>query len=151
MGGVIAEAVRNAGHEVTLVTSDGVVSGFAQHTLDQGRIQARIIELGIEIVTSHVLKAIGPGDVTLACAYSGREHRYDAGTVVNITSREPNEALYGDLQDRRAAFDDIGILSVTRIGDCEAPGLIAAAVHAGHLYARTLDGEDIVGRDRVVL
>jgi len=151
MGGVIAEAVRNAGHEVTLVTSDGVVSGLAQHTLDQGRIQARIIELGIGIVASHVVRAVGAGEVRLACAYSGKEHTIPCGTLINVTSREPNAALYGDLQDRRGAFDDIGILSVTRIGDCEAPSLIAAAVHAGHLYARTLDGEDIVGRDRVVL
>ncbi len=29
--------------------------------------------------------------------------------------------------------------SVRRIGDCEAPAIIAAAVYAGHRYARELD------------
>jgi len=151
MGGVIAEAVRAAGHDVTLVTSDGVVSGFAQHTLDQGRIQARTIELGIAIVVSHVVTSVQAGELTIACAYSDKERKLPCGTLINVTSREPNETLYLDLQDRSAAFDDIGIRSVTRIGDCEAPDLIAAAVHAGHLYARTFDGDDKVKRDRVVL
>jgi dimethylamine/trimethylamine dehydrogenase len=31
-----------------------------------------------------------------------------------------------------------GILSVRRIGDCAAPGTIAAAVYAGHRAARRL-------------
>jgi len=30
---------------------------------------------------------------------------------------------------------------VQRIGDCEAPAIIAAAVHSGHRYARELDTE----------
>jgi dimethylamine/trimethylamine dehydrogenase len=29
--------------------------------------------------------------------------------------------------------------TLTRIGDCEAPAIIAAAVHAGHRYAQELD------------
>ena len=32
-----------------------------------------------------------------------------------------------------------GIKSVDRIGDCEAPSIIAFAVHDGHRYARELD------------
>ena len=30
----------------------------------------------------------------------------------------------------------VGIVDVKRIGDCYAPGLIAAAVHSGHGYGR---------------
>ena len=151
MGGVIAEAARNVGNEVTYVTSDSLVSGAANGTLDQPRIQARTIELGIDIMTSHVVSAVGNGVATVACAFSGKEQQIACGTLINVTSRQPNEDLYLDLCERRAAFGDAGISSVTRIGDCEAPDLIAAAVHAGHLYARTLDGEDVVKRDRVVL
>ena len=29
--------------------------------------------------------------------------------------------------------------TLTRIGDCEAPGIIAAATYAGHRYAQNLD------------
>ena len=34
-----------------------------------------------------------------------------------------------------------GIVSVARIGDCEAPGAIVHATYAGHRYARELDVE----------
>jgi dimethylamine/trimethylamine dehydrogenase len=30
--------------------------------------------------------------------------------------------------------------TLTRIGDCEAPAIIAAATYAGHRYAQNLDG-----------
>ncbi len=39
------------------------------------------------------------------------------------------------------AHRDAGILGVTCIGDAEAPTTIAAAVYAGHRYARELDSE----------
>ena len=32
--------------------------------------------------------------------------------------------------------------SVDRIGDCEAPGIIAMAVHSGHRFARELDSAE---------
>jgi dimethylamine/trimethylamine dehydrogenase len=35
---------------------------------------------------------------------------------------------------------------VTRLGDCLAPGLIAAAVYSGHQYARTY--QEQVDKDR---
>ena len=37
------------------------------------------------------------------------------------------------------ALEKTGILSVTRIGDCNAPGAIVHATFAGHRYARELD------------
>jgi dimethylamine/trimethylamine dehydrogenase len=151
MGGVIAEAIRSAGHDVTLVTGDGTVSSYAHGTLDQPRIQTRTIELGITILASHVVSAVDKDEVTVACAYSGAERKLACGTLINVTSRAPKDSLYLGLCERRSQFDEAGILSVERIGDCEAPNLIAAAVHAGHLYARTFDGDDDVGRDRVVL
>jgi dimethylamine/trimethylamine dehydrogenase len=49
------------------------------------------------------------------------------------------DALYHDLVAREAEWADAGLHSVRRIGDTEAPGLIAHAVYAGHRYARELD------------
>jgi dimethylamine/trimethylamine dehydrogenase len=37
------------------------------------------------------------------------------------------------------SLSQAGIASVTRIGDCNTPSTIAAAVYAGHRYARELD------------
>jgi dimethylamine/trimethylamine dehydrogenase len=57
-----------------------------------------------------------------------------------VTARAPVDDLYHELLARAGS----GPLPFTlrRIGDCEAPSIIAAAVHAGHLYARTLDAPE---------
>jgi dimethylamine/trimethylamine dehydrogenase len=61
---------------------------------------------------------------------------------VPVTARLPQDALYHDLLADPAALAAAGIKSVTRIGDCLAPGLIAQAVYAGHRYARELDAPE---------
>ena len=53
---------------------------------------------------------------------------------VQITSREPDESLWRTLLEKPDS-----LLTLRRIGDCRAPGLIAAAVHDGHLAAREFD------------
>ena len=57
--------------------------------------------------------------------------------------RSPNDSLFHDLQQRidDASETDYQPLSLTRIGDCEAPSIIAGAVFSGHRYARELDTE----------
>jgi dimethylamine/trimethylamine dehydrogenase len=54
-----------------------------------------------------------------------------------VTLRRPVDALYTDLQ-RLTADGAGGLASLTRIGDCLAPGTIAAAVYSGHRLAREL-------------
>ncbi len=58
----------------------------------------------------------------------------DRDSVVMVTARLPNDGLYRALAERQA-----GPPSLCRIGDCDAPAIIAAAVYAGHRYARELD------------
>ena len=151
MGGVVAEALKACGAEVIFATSADVVSPTCEHTLDQSRIQARLMDLGIEIVTARMLLGFDGSRAALECTYSGREHSTACDHVVLVTSREPEDALYRDLAADPSRLAEAGILSLERIGDCEAPDLIATAVHAGHLYARTLDGADVVKRDRVIV
>jgi dimethylamine/trimethylamine dehydrogenase len=59
--------------------------------------------------------------------------------VLTLTSRLPNEELALALDGMAEAVTQAGILSVTSIGDCLAPSTIAAAVYAGHRYAREYD------------
>mgnify|MGYP000125560968 CR=1 FL=1 len=40
-----------------------------------------------------------------------------------------------------------GAGTLRRIGDCEAPGIVAAAVYAGHRYAREIDDPVFQGVD----
>ena len=132
MGGVIAEQLRGSGLDVTLVTPDGVVSSWTRSTDEQHRIQARLLELGVRIETSTVLESVRDDSVVLACAYTGKQREIAAGCAVMVTSRVSSDALYHTLSEQ---------IEIARVGDCSAPGTIAAAVFAGHRYARDLDGE----------
>jgi dimethylamine/trimethylamine dehydrogenase len=130
MGGVVAEALRRMGLEVTLVTPANEVSTWTTHTEEQHRIQARVLGLGIVVETGTTLASVGEGGVVLESVHTGHTRETEAATVVMTTSRLPHDDLYHSLADR---------LSIRRIGDCLAPGTIAAAVYAGHRYARELD------------
>jgi dimethylamine/trimethylamine dehydrogenase len=139
LGGVMAEKLRRDGHAVTLVTTAPCVSSWTENTMEQHRIQARLIELGVDIVTSHNLSAVGEAEVGLACIYAGRPRKLAAACVVMVTSRHPADGLYRALADDPEGLRAAGIKSVRAIGDCDAPATIAAAIHDGHLAARELD------------
>ena len=77
--------------------------------------------------------------VEITCGYGATTQQIAAASVVLVTSRLPNEALYLELTDKADEAKKAGIKSVARIGDCLAPGFIAHAVYHGHRYARELD------------
>jgi dimethylamine/trimethylamine dehydrogenase len=139
MGALIAEKLKLDGHRVTLLTGATEVSSWTQNTLEQHRIQAHILELGIEVVTAHNLVRVNPANLTASCIYSEKEITIDAASVVLVTSRLPNEQLYLDLTDDPAVLENAGIKSVTAIGDCLCPSTIASAVYEGHRVAREFD------------
>jgi dimethylamine/trimethylamine dehydrogenase len=55
--------------------------------------------------------------------------------------RTPNDELFYELEQRLETETDYQPKSLLRIGDCEAPSIIAGAVYSGHRYARELDTE----------
>ena len=130
MGGVIAEALRRAGLDVTLATPANEVSTWTTKTVEQHRIQARILGLGIVLETGTALASIGGDAVVLESIYTGETREVEAASVVMITSRLPQDDLYHALVER---------IAIQRVGDCLAPGTIAAAVYSGHKYARQMD------------
>ena len=136
MGGVIAEKLRKAGLDVTLATPENEVSTYTSITEEQFRIQKRLLELGIDLVTGTAVARIDEGSMLLESIHTGETREIEAATVVMTTSREPQDALYHALADR---------LAIQRIGDCAAPGTIATAVYSGHRAAREMDAEVPVG------
>lgn len=136
MASVLAELVAKAGHETIYVTPTPIVASWTTHTLEQARIQMRLIELGVSIHPLKKLHARSADTLTLECVYSGATTEIACGTLVPVTSRLPTTTLWDDLQARSSDWADAGIHTVTRLGDCLAPGIIAAAVHSGHLFAR---------------
>lgn len=145
MGSVLAEMLARAGRAVTFVTPEAQVSPWSKNTLEQGRVQRRLIELGVDIIPAMALAGRTKDRLELSCVYSGKTRQIDCVTLVPVTARLPDETLWHDLKAREAEWADAGIKTVVRLGDCLAPGLIAAAVYSGHEYARTY--QEQVDRD----
>jgi len=144
LGGVLAEKLHGDGLRVTLVTPATEVSAWTWATLEQQRIQSRLMNAGIRVMTSKNVTAIEDGALELACVYTDERSRVEAKSVVMLTARLPEDALYLALSADCAKLADAGIRHLDRIGDCLAPSLIAAAVYSGHHYARTCDAPESV-------
>ncbi len=145
MATVLTELLAGEGQGVTLVASAGRVGHWMEHTVDQERSQARLIDLGVEIVVNHRVEALVPEGARLACVFTGRNRDIACGTLLPVTSRQPEDGLWQELQGADLA-------SLQRIGDCRAPGIIAQAVFDGHRAARAFGGaEPPVRRERVVV
>jgi dimethylamine/trimethylamine dehydrogenase len=130
MGGVVAEALAAAGRTVTLATTAFLASAWTDNTAERERIQARLINLGVRIEPNTVLVAMAGEEATLACVFTGTQRSIRVANIVMVTARRSRDFLYRELEDR---------IDITRIGDCLAPGTIAACVRAGHEYAREID------------
>ncbi|MET0133275.1 MAG: NAD(P)-binding protein [Kibdelosporangium sp.] len=140
MAGVIAERLVERGCEVTFVTPESLVSAFTQYTTEQRRIQRRMLESCAAVHLATTLTRAEAGLAHLSCVHTGRETVVPADAIVLVTGAVPRDQLYSELQ----ALDEstllaAGIRRVVRVGDCLAPGIIAAAVYSGHLFARTLN------------
>ncbi len=142
LGGVLAELMAAQGSQVTLVTAAAMVSPWTQFTLEQERIQRRLMGLGVRIFVRHTLTEIQPEAVTLTCAYTGKETHLPREAVILVSDRIPNDGLY---QALKPALADGRLNSLRLIGDAEAPGTIAQAIFTGHLAAREFDEAPVDG------
>src|SRR5882724_8370285 len=154
MGGVLAEKLRRDGHAVALATPAAEASTWTRMTDEQARVQAQLIRLGVEILPFHDLVGAEADAATLEHIHTGRRQTRACATLLLVTSRQPDDTLYRELQSDPAALAAAGIGSVTRIGDCLVPGAIVHAVYGGHRFARALDepstGDVPFRRERVV-
>ena len=141
LGGVIAEALNAMGAEVTLVSPAADVSSWTHNTLEQARIQTRLLELGVTIRPHRTLADAGNGVLTLACVYTDKTEEIPCDLLVPITSRLPDDALFQDLKAREDDWADAGIAQISLIGDALAPATVAHAVYSGHRLARELEEE----------
>lgn len=141
LGAVLAEKIMAAGSDVTIVTPADRISAWTVNTLEQHAIQKRLLELGVDVVMNRNIVEFDGSRVTLECTYTGRESILSASSVVSVTSRLPNDELYEELSTMPGT-SAAGIVSIASIGDCLAPSTIAAAVYAGHRYAREFDARD---------
>jgi dimethylamine/trimethylamine dehydrogenase len=153
MGSVLAEALVAQGVEVCFVTPENLVSAWGLMTDEQYQAQQRLIELGVQIVTAHGLDKFDGSEARLSCVYSERTRVVAADAVVLVTSRIPVDALYRELAGKLESEAPEPAPTLHKIGDCDAPAIIAAAVYAGHRYARELgtdmEHSDVVRQDKL--
>jgi dimethylamine/trimethylamine dehydrogenase len=97
MGAILAELLARAGHSTVYVTPHAEVSRWTHHTMEQPRIQARLIELGVAI---HPHRAGGPQRRRAGTRLHlhRRRETIHCGTLVPVTSRLPEEALWLELR-----------------------------------------------------
>ena len=145
MGSLVAEILRARGVPVILVTPESVVSAWGNKTGEQYQVQRRMIDLDVDIVTSHALTSFQNGEAAIECAYSGKTRSLAVDAVVTVTMRLPNDSLNTSLATALGAELEASPQKLQSIGDCHAPSVIAGAVYSGHRYAREL--QSIVNRD----
>lgn len=142
MGSVLALALRARGHQVTLVTPAGRACAWGEYTEEQAGSNAALIAAGVVIRTNRMVNRVGEGRAALACVFSGEEEEIACDALVPVTRRIPETALCDALKADETALRENGLKSFVRIGDAEAPSIIAAAVHSGYRAAMEL-GETV--------
>jgi dimethylamine/trimethylamine dehydrogenase len=139
MGGLLAEKLVALGCQVTLITPASEVSNWTRNTMEQHFIQARLLEMGVTIVTGRAVTEVRKASLVTACAFTGRLNEMAADALVMVTARLPNESLTKALLARESEWAAAGLVSLKALGDAWAPSTIAAAVYAGRRYAEEFE------------
>jgi dimethylamine/trimethylamine dehydrogenase len=142
MGGVLAELLAQQGCQVSLVTPAPMISYWSQFTLEQERIQRKLMKLGVKLYPQTVLSQIENDCVRLTNTISGSEIELQRNGVVLVSDRISNDSMYYEL---KPALEAGKLHSLRVIGDAEAPNIIAQAVFSGHLAAREFEEEKVEG------
>ena len=145
MASVLTEVLVAQGAEVCFVTTENMVSAWGKMTDEQYQVQQRLIQLGVEIITAHGLDEFDGNNARLSCIYTEQPRMVAADAVVLVTSRTPRDGLYKEIATRIASsnLESDPVPTLDKIGDCNAPAIIAAAVYAGHRYARELGADGV--------
>jgi dimethylamine/trimethylamine dehydrogenase len=142
MGGVLAELLVSQGCKVTLVTPAPLVSYWSQFTLEQERVQRKLMQMGVRLYVQHTVTEFAAGVAALCNTPTGKPLEVTCDSAVLVTDRISNDGLYYGLQP---ALSSGKLKSLRLIGDAEAPNIIAQAVFSGHLAAREFDEVHVEG------
>ena len=160
----MAELMADAGKRVSLITPDARAASFCDYTLEGDNIHRRIRELGIALLANRWVERIELGNAVMLFA----SHVYDEAatptlppvpgenprralaeseplecdSLILVTARQPNDALYRALNARRADWAAHGVRAVYAVSDCYAPGIPQAAVWQAHRLAREFESPD---------
>ena len=141
VAGALAERLRKQRLEVYLVTPSVKVSEFTDMTMEQQRVQASLLKMGVTIQTTASIASVSAASagglaVELANAYTEARTPQHCASLLLVTMRDSVDDLFTALQARQGEWTAAGVKTVQCVGDAYAPGTVAAAVYAGHRAAR---------------
>jgi len=139
MGGVIAERLAENGNDVTYLTPASMASYWTYYTDEHDLVYRRLAKAGVRIILNRELLSFDGELAETGCVYTGAAETIAADNLVLVTCRAPRDALFHELQEAVEQGTEGAPCTLARIGDANAPAIIAAAVYAGHKYARELD------------
>ena len=142
MGGLMAEYIKDLGHEVTIITPFEKVSPWSFNSNEVTEIKLKLLEKDIKVITDHRIIEIEESSVRINHQVSNKQKDIARGSLVLVGNRKQNDSLYNSLNSNQEALKESGIKSLQNIGDSNAPGAVVHAVYAGHLYANTFDQEE---------
>jgi len=140
LAGVLADHLSSEKAEIIFVTPASVVSPWTDSTLEQKRVQASLINAGVKIICNQSINKIENETAFLECVFSGSITKLHCESIVMVTERISDTALYDSLIQNN--LEGKTHYNIKIIGDAEAPGLIADAVYLGHLAAQNFEASD---------
>jgi len=154
----MAEMMVDQGKDVTIVTPLGSVGPYTEFTLEAPNLHRMMHEKGIKSMTATWVNGVKKGEVQVYNMYADGYQRttepktgelprrqsnhfetLQADSVILVTGRRSNSALFTELKSRRNEWEKEGIQAIYHIGDCYAPRLIADCVFDGHRLAREFE------------
>lgn len=148
MAGVLAEKCITLGNKVIYMSPANRVSDWTENTLEQQRIQTQLMSQNVELALSQTLLEIKDEQLISQCIYTRKKIFTPCKTLVLVTERHPNDSLFTRIKN------DHNFKHFALIGDAYAPGIIAQAVHSGHLEAELFGDKNtdknIFKRDKVI-
>jgi NADPH-dependent 2,4-dienoyl-CoA reductase/sulfur reductase-like enzyme len=124
-GGGTAWHLAELGHAVTVVTGWPMVGFWIQRTAGDGKLRARLAQLGARWLTESAVVAWHGDAATVRNLLDGTEQRLEADALVMATSNVSETALAQELMDAGLAFD--------LAGDSVAPRLAVQAIYEGRV------------------
>jgi 2,4-dienoyl-CoA reductase (NADPH2) len=125
VGVSVAETLRAAGRDVSLVTPDLIAGNELSRTGDLAPANVRLLGAGVVIERRSLLRTVSRGVVILEDRFTGEHRSIEAGVVVDAGFRLPEDELWRATGTRRA-------------GDAVAPRTIHEAVLEGRRAAMAL-------------
>lgn len=138
----ICELLASFGKDVTLLTPAEAPGEYARFTGEVPQVRRALAAAGVKIRTETIVTSVGAASIGVRGLYDDEEADLACDTIVLLTQRQSNDALYLELTCGGTAPAVDGGVPVYRIGDCVAPRMTADCVYDGHRLAREIDSPD---------